>query len=236
MATRDELKAAFPSLGPGWDAAIDAGIDVSLILENLDLSPTARVQLLESLLSESQALRASVQFRLEAPRAVFGPDADRIVRFRELLRRLHEAHLDFIVVGGVAATIHGVAEPTRDLDVCIRLNAATWKQVAQVLEPLNPRFALTIDRRPVDLSQIDPLENLYALTDLGRLDFITDVSPLGDFDQLLQHVELFEVDGVELKVLSRRALIQVKEHVARPKDLEVARALRAIDDAYSSRS
>lgn len=41
---------------------------------------------------------------------------------------------------------------------------------------------------------------------------------------------------MELKVLSRRALIQVKEHVARPKDLEVARALRAIDDAYSSRS
>ena len=226
MATRDELKAAFPSLGPGWDAAIDAGIDVSLILENLDLSPTARVQLLESLLTESQALRASVQFQLEAPRAVFGPDAERIVRFRELLRRLNDAHLDFIVVGGVAATIHGVAEPTRDLDVCIRLNAATWKQVAQVLEPLNPRFALTIDT----------FKNLYALTDLGRLDFITDVAPLGGFDQLIQHVELFEIDGMELKVLSLRALIQVKEHVARPKDLEVARALRAIDDAYSSRS
>lgn len=125
MATRDELKAAFPSLGPDWDAAIDAGIDVSLILENLDLSPTARVQLLESLLTESQALRASVQFRLDAPRAAFGPDAERMVRFRELLHRLTNAQLDFIVVGGVAATIHGVSEPTRDLDVCIRLNAAT---------------------------------------------------------------------------------------------------------------
>ncbi len=232
MATRDELKAAFPSLGPGWDAAIDAGIDVSLILESLDLSPTARVQLLESLLSESQALRASVQFRLEAPRAVFGPDAERIVRFRELLRRLQEAQLEFIVVGGVAATIHGVAEPTRDLDVCIRLNAETWKQVSEVLEPLKPRFALTDG--PIGLSGIG--HKLSTLTELGRLDFITDVAPLGGFDQLIQHVELFEVDGMELKVLSRRALIQVKEHVARPKDLEVARALRAIDDAYSSRS
>lgn len=147
MATRDELKAAFPSLGRGWDAAIDAGIDVSLLLENLDMSPTARLQLLESLLTESQALRASVPLRFEAPRPVFAPDAERIVRFRELLRRLTDAHLDFIVVGGVAATIHGVAEPTRDLDVCIRLNAATWKQVVSdrhLQEPRRPdRFGPT---------------------------------------------------------------------------------------------
>lgn len=189
MATRDELKAAFPSLGPGWDAAIEAGIDVSLLLENLDVSPTARLQLLDSLLSESQALRIAVH-REAAP----------FLRFREVLRQLTEARLEFIVVGGIAATLHGVAEPTRNLDVCIRR------------------------------------ANLESASAAFTVDFITDVAPLGGFDQLSQHVELFEVDGVELKVLSRRALIQVKEHVARPKDLEVARALRAIDDAYSSRS
>lgn len=90
-----------------------------MILENLDLSPTARLQLLES-------LRASVQFLLEAPRAVFGLDAERIVRFREILRRLHESHLDFIVVGGVAATtliqVKGVARP-EDLEVARALQA-----------------------------------------------------------------------------------------------------------------
>ena len=43
-----ELRAAFPSYGPDWDAAIDYGIDVSLLLENLMLTPTERLQQLQS--------------------------------------------------------------------------------------------------------------------------------------------------------------------------------------------
>jgi hypothetical protein len=45
----EELRAAFPSYGPDWEKAIDYGIDVSLLLENLELTPTERLQQLEKL-------------------------------------------------------------------------------------------------------------------------------------------------------------------------------------------
>lgn len=39
----EDLRAAFPSYGPDWEAAIVYGIDVSLLLENLALTPTERL-------------------------------------------------------------------------------------------------------------------------------------------------------------------------------------------------
>ena len=65
MAFPDELRAAFPSSGPGWDAAVDLGIDVSLLLENLKLTrwarPTERLAQLEALLNETEALREELK-------------------------------------------------------------------------------------------------------------------------------------------------------------------------------
>jgi hypothetical protein len=46
----DELRAAFPSYGPDWEAAIDYGIDVSLLLENLELTPTQRLEQLQRMI------------------------------------------------------------------------------------------------------------------------------------------------------------------------------------------
>ncbi len=61
MALPEELKRAFPCYGPGWAAAIERGIDVSLILENLALTPTQRLAQLEAFLNELDALKAAAK-------------------------------------------------------------------------------------------------------------------------------------------------------------------------------
>ena len=61
MAFPNELRAAFPSYGPDWDRAVEMGIDVSLLLENLALTPGQRLAQLESLLNEVDALRRAVK-------------------------------------------------------------------------------------------------------------------------------------------------------------------------------
>ena len=61
MAFPDELRAAFPSYGPNWDRAVELGIDVSLLLENLELTPQQRLEQLEALLNETDALLAAVK-------------------------------------------------------------------------------------------------------------------------------------------------------------------------------
>lgn len=63
MAFPHELSAAFPSYGPDWDRAVAMGIDVSLLLENLSLTPGQRLAQLEALLNEVDALRRAVKAR-----------------------------------------------------------------------------------------------------------------------------------------------------------------------------
>ena len=157
-----------------------------------------------------------------------------MIQFRELLRLLKEAKLEFVVVGGLAAVLHGAAEPTRDLDVCIRLSPDSWTKVHALLAPLHPRYALTPDRRPIELTpeEMNAFHNLYVITDLGRIDFLGEVPPLGAIDSL--HTLRVQVDELELRVLTIDDLITVKEHIRRPKDLEVAAELRAIKDRTRS--
>jgi len=46
-----------------------------------------------------------------------------VTELNQLLKRLCEANVEFVIVGGFAATLHGSTLLTRDLDVCTILNA-----------------------------------------------------------------------------------------------------------------
>ncbi len=70
VAFPEELTAAFPSYGPDWDRAVQLGIDVSLLLENLALTPEQRLDRLERLVRETDELRAAVQVADPAPESV----------------------------------------------------------------------------------------------------------------------------------------------------------------------
>ena len=80
------------------------------------------------------------------------------------------------------------------------------------------------------LAALKTCKNLYALTDLGRIDFLGQVAPLGDLSRVLANATTFEIDGRAVRVISLDDLLTVKEHIRRPKDLEVAVELRAIRD------
>lgn len=55
--SRSAAPSERPSFGPAWDAAIQAGIDVHLLLENLELSPTERLEQLQRMTELYEALR-----------------------------------------------------------------------------------------------------------------------------------------------------------------------------------
>jgi molybdopterin-guanine dinucleotide biosynthesis protein len=45
-----------------------------------------------------------------------------LIDINRLLQRLCDAEIDFVIVGGFAATLHGSSLVTRDLDICAILN------------------------------------------------------------------------------------------------------------------
>lgn len=50
LYTTEDAGRTLPSHGPAWDAAIEFGIDVTLLEHNLALTPTQRLQQLDEML------------------------------------------------------------------------------------------------------------------------------------------------------------------------------------------
>lgn len=147
-----------------------------------------------------------------------------------LVRALVEANVEFIVIGGVAAILHGVSRVTSDLDISSPLDRDNLQRLLNALAPHRPVHATRPDLKLLD----EPLERLMTFrlllieTTLGRLDVLPRVEPIGDYGAL-QTVEM-TLAGHAVRVIERQQLITVKESLSRPKDREVALELRAIEE------
>jgi predicted nucleotidyltransferase len=147
----------------------------------------------------------------------------------QLLRALLDAGLEFVVIGGAAALAHGALTPTRDLDVAAPLTEDNLRRLMQALAPFHPHYATRPDlgvvwHTPAELTKF---RLLLLDTDIGRLDVLGNVEPIGGFESL-ESVELQLVPGRPVRVLSLDQLIAVKAHLRRPKDKIVEAELRSI--------
>ena len=58
--------------------------------------------------------------------------------FESLLRLLALAQIEFIIVGGAAATVHGSSKLTQDLDIVFRRSSENLRRLAEALAPRHP--------------------------------------------------------------------------------------------------
>ena len=63
--------------------------------------------------------------------------------FSQLLRRLADAGLDFVIVGGYAAVSHGSSYLTRDVDICAVLTDENVAKIRRALGDWNPKHRMT---------------------------------------------------------------------------------------------
>ena len=150
---------------------------------------------------------------------------------KALLKTLLEHEIDFVLIGGFAAVVHGSTLVTQDLDICAAL---TGEQVSKLrdalknLHPLhrmNPSVQLSFLEHPKDLKG---LNNIYLKTDLGVLDILSEAQPAGDFQAIKNRSIEISLYGYKCRVISIEDLIRVKEAMKRPKDLQAVQELRAI--------
>lgn len=141
----------------------------------------------------------------------------RLERVAEVLRK-HA--VEFIVIGGEAATLHGSPLATFDTDLCYRRSAPNLARLAEALRELNvslrgapPGLPFRIDAASLGLGC-----NFTFTSDLGDLDLLGEVEPLGAFEAVDAHAETIDLDGLSVRVISLDDLIRVKEHIRRPKD------------------
>jgi hypothetical protein len=153
-----------------------------------------------------------------------------VTDFAGLLRALAEAGVEFIIVGGAAATAHGSALLTLDLDVVYRRSPQNIERVAAALAAHAPYLRGAPAGLPFrwDVATIARGLNFTLTTDLGDIDFLGEITGGGRYEDLFAHTVVLEVFGLKCLCLGLEKLIEVKRAAGRPKDFEAVAQLEAL--------
>lgn len=150
--------------------------------------------------------------------------------FIDLLERLAEAGVDFVIVGGFAGIVHGCTYVTQDVDICCDFSPANLLVLQKAVSNLHAVHRMTPGRKRLDLTKesCKQFKNLYLDTDIGQLDCVSFIDGLGDYQKVRRTSELVKVRDTKLRVLSLDALIKAKKAMNRPRDKEALLQLKAI--------
>jgi len=152
--------------------------------------------------------------------------------FRSLIHTLSQAGVEFVVVGGAAATGHGSARFTSDLDVVYRRTEENISRLVTALAPLNPYLRGAPPGLPFSWS-VETVKkglNFTLITRLGALDLLGEITGGGYYEDILPHSISISLHSNECLCLGLEWLIRVKRAAGRPKDFEAIAELEAILD------
>jgi predicted nucleotidyltransferase len=150
--------------------------------------------------------------------------------FERLLRALHEAHVQFVLVGGLAATVHGSARATFDVDVVYERSETNVARLVAALAPLHPYFRGAPPGLPFqfDAETVRRGLNFTLSTDAGDLDLLGEIAGGGTYARLAPHTIEVAVFGFTISCLDLDTLIAAKRAAGRPRDLEAIAELEAL--------
>jgi len=153
-----------------------------------------------------------------------------MTNFKALLRALTEGGVEFILVGGAAATVHGSSRLTRDVDVVYRRTRDNMARLVAALTPYQPYLRGAPPGLPFrwDVPTVERGLNFRLVTQLGDLDVLGEILGGGGYDALLPSTSVIRAFDVECRCLALERLIEVKRAAGRPKDLEAIAELEAI--------
>ena len=153
--------------------------------------------------------------------------------FSDLLRELAATQARFVVVGGVAAVMHGVERITFDLDLVVELTPPATLAVVEKLVALGFKARVPADPRGF----ADPAQRERWIVEKGMMVFSfwdtheerpnVDLFvryPL-DFERLWTRARVVDVDGAEIRIAAPQHLAAMKRAAGRDKDIADIRAM-----------
>jgi predicted nucleotidyltransferase len=150
--------------------------------------------------------------------------------FEQILAALVAAGVRFVVIGGVAATVHGSARLTNDIDICYDPAAANVDKLAALLggwhaylRGVERGLPFVLDTRALRASPI-----MTLTTDQGDIDVMDQVPGVGEFASVLASSERVRIGKTTFRALTLPALIASKRATRRPKDVEQLIELEAL--------
>lgn len=150
--------------------------------------------------------------------------------FVAVVRVLNAVNVEFIVIGGFAATLHGSPRLTVDVDVLYRRTPENIRRLAAALSPHDAYLRGAPKGLPFtwDEETIRKGLNFTLSTTLGPVDVLGEVVGAGNYESLLPQTELIVIEGIDVRVASLEALIAMKRAAGRVKDRESIAELETI--------
>jgi predicted nucleotidyltransferase len=156
-----------------------------------------------------------------------------------IFRALNDSGCPYVVVGGLAAVLHGVNRLTHDIDLVVELRPESARSAIQALESLGYRPRVPVPAQHfADADQRtawvrDKGMQVFSLWDaannLPTVDLFVEY-PV-DFDELLAAADLVDLGGYEVRIASIGHLIEMKTRAGRSHDLQDIAALKRLQNA-----
>jgi predicted nucleotidyltransferase len=145
---------------------------------------------------------------------------------------LAEQGVDYLVIGGVAAQVHGRRRTTKDLDVTPAPNPKNFERLAAAL--------VTLEARPVEVefgpnTPIPTAEQLRLApvvpplsTRHGELHILNEVPGASVYAEMRARALTIDLDGIVMHIVGVDDLIRMKQTLGRPSDIEDVQALTTV--------
>lgn len=149
-----------------------------------------------------------------------------------LLAVLSDEGVEFVIVGGVAATVHGSSRLTSDLDILYGRSRDNLARLVRALTPLRPYLRGAPEGLPFSFDE-ETLRrglNFTLMTTAGAIDLLGEIPGIGPIDRASECSVDIVVFGRNVRCLDLDGLILAKRAAGRPKDLEVLAELETIRD------
>lgn len=147
--------------------------------------------------------------------------------YLDLFSALARHRVDYVLIGGLAVSLHGIERATMDIDVTVAMTPENLAALVEMARELGMVPVL-----PIGLEVLADLEQLaqwhrernleaFALRAPGRSGVTLDVLlyPPVNFNALQNHAVIFKAGDVPVVVASIDDLIAMKRAVGRPIDL-----------------
>lgn len=149
-----------------------------------------------------------------------------------LIAALDGAGVEYVVIGGFAAVLHGSPLPTQDLDICPSSDPANLRRLANLLlvalargESSGTPLATTVEEAESRLGSA----NVMSLdTSFGRLVIVIQPSGTRGYADLKRDRVVYEIGGIPVPTASLRAIIRSKQSAGRQRDLQHLPTLRKL--------
>ena len=155
------------------------------------------------------------------------------MNFFNAVQTLVDGKVEFVIIGGWSAILHGSAYNTNDLDICYSREPKNLERLAKALAPFHPRLRDLPPELPFvwDAATLRNGTVFTRLTDLGAIDLFAEVAGLGGFDEAKRNSVLVHAFDRDVWTLDLPGLIRSKRAAGRSKDLQVLPELEGLLEA-----